>query len=156
MIVQKVIITDVSGESLLLNPVSSGCNSCKSGHCGAASLATLFGKKNHDLRISDPGGFILGEEAELLLDESFFLKTVAIQYLLPLTTVLIAVVLADIFSDNLPLQVLSALSGLVGGVVLSRYYINRITLFSPGEIFRIRKITGANDAKESCVQVMML
>lgn len=126
MISQTVEIAQAGPGHLLVKPVQSGCHSCSSGSCGATNLAQLFGKQSHLLRVTaQDEQFKVGDVAELLLDESIFIRSVMVQYLLPLMTMLGVALLASIFSQHLVIEVIAAISGLVIGVVISKYVIHQ-------------------------------
>lgn len=153
MIEQKVIVTEVTDDYLVLDPVAAGCNSCQQGSCGVASLASLFGKRSRSLRIVNPGGFSLHEELELLIDEALFLRTVFVQYLLPLAVVFIVIFMAEIFNQSIGIQVMIGSLGLFGGIFLSRFLIRWMETHLFEGMFRIRKLEAISDHREFNIQI---
>jgi len=124
LISQMVEIAQAGPEHLLVKPVQSGCHSCSSGTCGATNLAQLFGKQSHLLKVTRRSDqFKAGDIAELLLDESIFIRSVMVQYLLPLVSMFILVLIASLISQHLVFQVIAAIFGLAIGVFVSRYVI---------------------------------
>lgn len=144
MLSQNATVVDVSPDHLELQPVQAGCNSCstgKSGGCGVANLSALFGQRESTLKLSNPGGYHQHDEVELLLDESVFMRTVLLQYLLPLITMLLLVVLSNTLFNMLLPDILAAIAGLVVGVQLARFWIKRLHDRLSPENFCIRNLS---------------
>ena len=85
MISQTVEVTGTEPGYLVVKPLQQGCDSCSTGSCGVANIAQLLGSKSRHLKISDEDGqYKVGDLAELQLDETIFVRSVIVQYLLPL------------------------------------------------------------------------
>lgn len=123
MISQIVEIVESTPDYLVVKPQKTGCQSCSSGSCGVTNFANLFGKQSHSLKISNTGEFQVGDIAELLLDEAIFMRSVFVQYLLPLFGMFLFVLAATFVSSGLVIQLLGAILGLVAGVLASKYLI---------------------------------
>jgi len=154
VIEQKVIVTQVTDDYLVLDPVPAGCSSCDQGSCGVANISSLFGKRSRAMRIANPGGFGLNEEAELLMNESFFIKTVLIQYFLPLIATLLAILIAGLVTPMFVIQLAFTIAGLTFGVLVSRYLIRRMETRLSSRAIRIRKCMDVNDNSETGIHII--
>jgi len=123
LISQIVEVVEATPDYLVIKPQKAGCQSCSSGSCGVTNFANLLGKRSHLLKLSNSGEFQVGDIAELLLDESIFMRSVLAQYLLPLFGMFLFVFVATFVSSGLVIHVLGAISGLVVGVLASRYLV---------------------------------
>lgn len=114
-----------NADYLLVTPVQSGCQSCSSGSCGVANIANLFGTRTRTLKVKNHAyNYHVGDQVELLLDEKLFMKSVLIQYLLPLMGMFVFAIVAGLITQLLVLQFVVALLGLVAGIFISRKLIN--------------------------------
>ena len=123
MISQTVEVTGSEPGYLVVKPLQQGCDSCSTGACGVTNIARLLGSQSHHLRIVDDGKYNVGDTAELLLDETIFVRSVIVQYLLPLFAMILMVFVASALSQLLVFQLIAAILGLAGGVFVSRYLI---------------------------------
>jgi len=123
LISQTVEIIESTSDHLVIRPLKTGCDSCSSVSCGAINFANLLGKRSHTLKIPNTGEFQVGDLAELLLDESIFMRSVFIQYLLPLLSMFLFLLLATYISSGLVIHVIGTILGLIVGVITSRYLI---------------------------------
>lgn len=125
MITQTVKIVQAEAGYLLVQPLQNGCSSCSSGSCGVTNIAQLFGKPSRSFKITvSDGEFEAGNIIELLLDESLFMRLVIAQYLLPLVSMFVLVLAVSFFSQHLVIQLFATISGLLIGVVVSRYVMH--------------------------------
>ena len=123
MISQIVEVVETSAGLMVIKPVEQGCQACSSGGCGVSNLSQLFGKRDYSLKVANTGDFQAGDTAELLLDESLFVRSVSLQYLLPLVCMICLVMLTAFITPELVLQSFAALVGLGVGVFISRFLI---------------------------------
>ena len=125
MISQTVEVRQANADYLLVSPVQSGCQSCSSGSCGVANIANLFGTRPRTLKVRNHAyNYRVGDRVELLLDEKLFMKSVLIQYLLPLMVMFCFAIVAALLTQQLIFQSIVALLGLVAGIFISRKLIN--------------------------------
>ena len=123
MISQIVEVVETNAGSMVIKPVEQGCQTCSSGGCGVSNLSQLFGKRDYSLKVANTGDFRAGDTAELLLDESLFVRSVSLQYLLVLVCMISFVMLTSFITSELVVQSVAALVGLVIGVFISRFLI---------------------------------
>jgi positive regulator of sigma E activity len=123
LISQIVEVVETNAGSMVIKPVEQGCQTCSSGGCGVSNLSQLFGKRDYSLKVANTGDFRAGDTAELLLDESLFVRSVSLQYLLPLVSMISFVMLTSFITSELVVQSVAALVGLVIGVFISRFLI---------------------------------
>jgi positive regulator of sigma E activity len=123
LISQIVEVVETSAGSMVIKPVEQGCQACSSGGCGVSNLSQLFGKRNYSLKVANTGNFQAGDTAELLLDESLFVRSVSLQYLLPLVCMISFVMLISFITPGIVVQSFAALAGLGIGVFISRFLI---------------------------------
>jgi len=133
-----VEVVESAPDYLVVKPQQSGCQSCSSGSCGVSNFASLLGKRSHLLKIANTGEFQVGEIAELLLDESIFMRSVILQYLFPLICMFLFVLLSTLISPALAIQLSGAIVGLVVGVSVSRVVIRWYEYRLDDEHLRIR------------------
>lgn len=90
-----------------------------------ANIANLFGTRTRTLKVRNHAyNYRVGDQVELLLDEKLFMKSVLIQYLLPLLGMFLFAVVAGLMTQQPVLQLLVALVGLAAGIVISRKLIH--------------------------------
>jgi positive regulator of sigma E activity len=123
VISQIVEVVESSSGYMVIKPVEEGCHSCSSEGCGVSNLSRLFGKRDYSLRVANIDNFKAGDTAELLLNESVFLRSVSLQYILPLISMIFSVILATWLTSELVLQSVAAGLGLYAGVLISRHLI---------------------------------
>lgn len=138
MISQTVEIVESTSDYLVVKPQKTGCDACSAASCGVTNFANLLGKRSHTLKISNTGEFQVGDIAELLLDESIFMRSVFVQYLLPLFGMFLFVLMASFVSSGLVIQGLGAILGLIVGVLTSRVLIRWYESHLGGEHLQIR------------------
>ena len=125
MISQTVEVRQANADYLLVSPVQSGCQSCSSGSCGVANIANLFGSRPRTLKVKNHAyNYRVGDHVELLLDEKLFMKSVLIQYLLPLLGMFCFALVGGLMTQHLVFQFVLAVLGLVAGIFISRKLIN--------------------------------
>jgi positive regulator of sigma E activity len=141
LISQTVEVTEVNSEYLLLKPVREGCQSCASGSCGVSNIAQLFGNQSRTLKIENHHHlYHVGDVVELLLDEKLFMKSVSMQYLLPLLAMFCFAVVAGLVSQHLVFQLIASVLGLVTGIVISRVVIRWYEYRVDGDHLQIRPL----------------
>ena len=123
MISQIVDVVEADHEVMTVKPQQQGCGSCSSGACGVSNLSRLFGKREYLLKLANHHNFRIGDTAELLLDESLFIRSVTLQYLLPLMSMIVMVLLVSFVSSMLAIHIIAAVAGLSLGVYLSRHFV---------------------------------
>ncbi len=129
MLSQNAIITSSTDDYLELKFIESGCHSCGvvgSRGCGIAHLSALFGHKEKVLRFTNPGGYQANDQVEILLSETIFLRSILVQYLLPLISMVLFIAAFDMLYGQLTLSLLAAMAGLYSGVQLAMYLIKHI------------------------------
>jgi len=154
MIVQKVSVTEVTDNELVLGARSSACNHCETS-CGAMSLAALFGgRQQRSIRIANPGGFKPGDQAELLIERAFFIKTVFYQYIFPLLAALLSVIPGAFLSAAFALQLVFLILGLASGIYLSRVLIRRLQYTMSDNTLQLRKTESTTEEGNLKVQLV--
>jgi len=154
MIVQKVIVTGVTEDELILDAEQSGCSHCQEASCGAISLAAFFGaRRERSLRIANPGGFKPGDRAELLIDRLLFIRSVFYQYILPLLAVLLALLLTTPLDYPFVVQMFFVAFGLASGIVISRLLMRRLEHTMTGGVFQLRRLEPMADSDKLDIQL---
>jgi len=115
MIEEYAIVTErVDDFALIEIERRTACGLCgqKRG-CGNATWGKLLGHKSQTIRAKNEIGAKVGDSVVVGIDERALLSTVFYLYIVPLLSMLIAAVLADITFDNEFYVILAAASGLV-------------------------------------------
>lgn len=144
MLSQQATIVETAEDYLLLEPEQAGCNACdtgKNGGCGVTNLSAFFQQRSRQLKVSNPGNFYHGQQVEILLAERLFLLMLAIQYLLPLLTMLLFAVAIGLFSDVIISQLIAVVLGLFAGVRLSRWLTDSLGRYIGPETLAIRPVS---------------
>ena len=141
MITQIVEVVETHAGLMTVKPQQEGCQSCSSGSCGVSNIARLFANRRQHLRVSNDGGFKVGELAELSLDESVFMRSVILQYLLPLVSMILFVMLVSFVTHSLVIQSIVAISGMVAGVYIARYLIRQNEHRLDSRHLRVRRLS---------------
>ena len=111
-----------------------------SGGCGVANLSIFGRHKEKILRSTNPGGYREGDLVEILLSEAIFIRSILIQYLLPLISMALFTAIFHLLYDQIMLDISAAIAGLYSGIQLAGYLIKRIQQqFSTGD-FCIRNL----------------
>ena len=134
----QVVETDAG--YMVIKPVEEGCHSCSSQGCGVSNLSRLFGKRDYSLKVENTGNFQPGDTAELLLDESVFMRAVSLQYVLPLLSMIACVTLATWLSAELLMQSVAAIVGLWLGIAVARHWIKLSENQVASEHLRVRRV----------------
>ncbi|MDP3678021.1 MAG: SoxR reducing system RseC family protein [Methylotenera sp.] len=119
MIEEYAIVTErVDNLALIEIERRTACGLCgqKRG-CGNATWGKLLGHKSQTIRAKNEIGAKVGDSVVVGIDERALLSTVFYLYIVPLLSMLIAAVLADITFDNEFYVILAAASGLVLGLL---------------------------------------
>ncbi|MDO9365786.1 MAG: SoxR reducing system RseC family protein [Methylotenera sp.] len=111
-----VVIERVDNIALIEIERRTACGLCgqKRG-CGNATWGKLLGHKSQTIRAKNEIGAKVGDSVVVGIDEHALLSTVFYLYVVPLLSMLIAAVLADIAFDNEFYVILAAALGLVSG-----------------------------------------
>lgn len=141
MISQMVEIVETRAEYMVIKPLAQGCHSCSSEGCGVSNLSRLFGKRDYSLKVMNSDNFQAGDTAELLLDESVFMRAVSFQYLMPLISMIVCVTVATWLSTQLLMQILSAVLGLWLGIVAARRWIKMSENQVDSEHLQVRRVS---------------
>ena len=141
MISQIVEVVEIRAEYMVIKPVEEGCHTCSSEGCGVSNLSRLFGKRDYSLKVVNTDNFQAGDTAELLLDESVFMRAVSLQYLLPLISMIFCVAIATWLSAQLLLQSVSAVLGLWLGIVIARQWIKMSENQVGSEHLQVRRVS---------------
>lgn len=132
MVSQMVEIAATAPRHVMVKPLPGGCHSCSSTACGVAGIARLFSVRAHLLKVAGDGHrYRVGDVAELRFDEKLLVISAVLQYLLPLFSMLILLVVADFFALRLAGQVVVAAFGLAAGVIIARLIV-RWREYRPG------------------------
>ena len=141
MITQIVEVVETTADTMTVKPQQQGCQSCSTGSCGVSNIARLFGNRQHQLRVINTSNFKAGELAELCLDESIFMRSVVLQYLLPLVSMILSVMLVSFVTSSLVIQLIVAIFGMAIGVYLARYLIKQNEHRLEGRHLQVRRIS---------------
>lgn len=117
MIEEYAIVTECVDDFALIEiERRTACGLCgqKRG-CGNATWGKLLGHKSQTIRAKNEIGAKVGDSVVVGIDEHALLSTVFYLYVVPLLSMLIAAVLADIVFDNEFYVILAAALGLVLG-----------------------------------------
>jgi positive regulator of sigma E activity len=153
MIEQSATIIEATPHHLLLRPEQGGCHSCSQQGCGVSNLSALFGKRERLLKINNPGGFIKGQQVDVLLKESTYIRLVLLQYLLPLIAMIIVAAIAASISSMLLFQAFSVVVGLVAGMMISRHYLQKTRSRLGPDFIQIRHSGQMDNYPASSLQV---
>jgi positive regulator of sigma E activity len=91
--------------------------------------------------VENKHNFQAGDTAELLLDESVFMRAVSLQYVLPLISMMVCVMLATWLSVQLPIQAIAAIVGLWLGIVVARQWIKMSENQVGSEHLQVRRVS---------------
>ena len=141
MISQIVEVVEAHSGYMVIRPLEQGCQGCSSEGCGVSNLSRLFGKRDYSLKVANNENFQAGETAELLLDESLFVRSVGLQYLLPLISMILCVMLTSFLTAELVIQSVAAILGLWTGVLISRYLIRWSENQVGNEHLQVRRVS---------------
>lgn len=115
MIEEYAVVTECADNLALIEiERRTACGLCgqKRG-CGNATWGKLLGHKSKTIRAKNEIGAKVGDSVVVGIDERVLLSTVFYLYIVPLLSMLIAAVLADIIFNNEFYVILAAASGLV-------------------------------------------
>ncbi len=126
----RAIVVSLQGSEAEIAPLGgNGCGHCASGNgCGSGKLSQLFcSSKQRTFKVGNTVRAQVGDEVNVGLPEGVLLRNSILMYLLPLTSMLCASLLASgVFggaSDAAAL--LGALAGLVAGFIVVRQLTRR-------------------------------
>jgi sigma-E factor negative regulatory protein RseC len=126
----RAIVLSLHGGEAEIAPVGgSGCGHCASGNgCGSGKLSQLFcSSKPRSFRVGNTANAQVGDEVSIGLPDGVLLRNSILMYVLPLTFMLAAALLASgIFSgarDGAAL--LGAVAGLLAGFLVVRQLTKR-------------------------------
>lgn len=125
MIEQFAVVTQkIDNLAVLEVERRTACGLCgqKRG-CGNATWGKLLGHKSQTVTAENAIGADVGASVVVGIDEHVFLRSVFYLYIVPLLSMLLGAILADVFYDNEFYVMLAALSGLILGFVLVKRYL---------------------------------
>jgi len=122
------IVSIADGHATVSVDAAVVCARCAAGKgCGAGLLTGSNRTRLIEAQLAPGLGLKAGDEVRLTLAPSNLLRAAFLAYGLPLGGIVIALGLAWIFKQTLDdrLAVLLAIGGLVGGVLVGRFYLNK-------------------------------
>lgn len=120
--IATVVACDNDGVWLTTTPVAS-CNACQaSDDCGTGIVAKTLTPKSLQFFVPSTLKLLPGEQVKIGLPEPQLLKAALMVYLLPLSLLLLAALIASSAGLNEGLQMLLAVCGAVAGFYLARRY----------------------------------
>ena len=129
MIEEQAQVIALSGDDAIIEMQSqTACQSCEmSGGCGTGSLGRLLGNRRQRLSISNDQHLKVGNLIVIGLPEKHFIYAGFLMYLLPLLSLFMFSIVANILFDATQwINVLAALMGLVSGLKLTSVFSNNI------------------------------
>ncbi len=122
------IVSLADGHATVSVDAAAICARCAAGKgCGAGLLTGSNRSRLIEVQLSPGLGLNAGDEVKLDLAPANLLRAAFLAYGLPLGGIIIALAVAGSFDRTLDdqLAVVLAVGGLVGGVLLGRYYLNK-------------------------------
>jgi len=119
--IARVVRLD-AGHALMEPEVSSGCKGCVSaGLCGAMSGGKEGALAKRRFTINNDRDLHVGERVVVGISETTLMKASWVAYAIPLFSMLIASVTADLWGKNDGITALAAIAGLGLGLLLARF-----------------------------------
>lgn len=128
---QEGVVLETQGQFVLISPHRgvSSCGSCAPTQgCGVARIAQLFGARQPGVRAFNGIGAQVGDRVVVSLPDDALLKTSLMVYGLPLATMLIFLVVADVIlraaavTNADPWLILACTIGFIGSVAFLRHF----------------------------------
>ncbi len=114
----------------------NGCGHCDGKGCGASKLSSLFCSKPRQFEVSNQIAAVVGDEVIVTVADGAVMRGIGQVYLIPLILLLVGALVGGNWSHSPSTgdaySALGALSGLVVGFVVARFFSGR----SAGERFR--------------------
>jgi len=147
MIEEQAQVVDIKGSQLLLQAqTQSACGSCAVNKgCGTSLLAKVLGRKLTHFQAENNINAKIGDTVVVGIAEDALLKGSLMMYIVPILSMLIFALLADVWLvqqsayRDLTIAALS-ISGLISGSVLSRWYFSQKSSFGLFAPVVLRKI----------------
>ena len=150
MIEEQAQVVEIKGSVLLLQAqTQSTCGSCSANKgCGTSLLSKVVGRKFTQFQASNSVNANVGDTVVVGISEDALFKGSVVMYLVPVMAMLVFALFADYFlaavMQNRDLMIaVAAITGLVSGSLLARWYFLRrcnAHLFEP---VVLRKIIGS-------------
>ncbi|MBU1215422.1 MAG: SoxR reducing system RseC family protein [Gammaproteobacteria bacterium] len=126
----RAIVLSLHGSEAEITPVGgNGCGHCASGKgCGSGKLSQLFcSSKQRTFKVSNAISAQVGDEVNVGLPDGVLLRNSMLMYVLPLTFMLAASLLASSFFENArdAAALLGAVAGLLAGFIVVRLLTKR-------------------------------
>ena len=159
MIEEQAIVVDVDAEQFTVQTQrKSACNSCAANKgCGTAVLSKTMGKKHAIVSINkravDEPSLAPGDQVIIGINENMLMSGSTLAYILPLAMMMGFSLLAQWLGISLDFNgelhiIMAAIAGLVGGLVLSRFYLrkgSRRADFAPVLVRKLQQVTPVRD-----------
>ncbi|WP_409523726.1 SoxR reducing system RseC family protein [Nitrincola sp. MINF-07-Sa-05] len=130
MLEEAALVTRVKGAGISVKTVrKSACDSCQSeAGCGQKRITQLLIREATDMSIDNPDGVEVevGNQVLIGLNEGALVRASLILYLLPLVTMILAVLVSSQLVEHELLQVLAAVVGLLAGFLCGRILSARL------------------------------
>lgn len=97
----------------------SACSRCGAGSCSTSVIARLFGTRRNRFWLRNSLQAVPGDRVVIGIPDRALVAASVQAYLVPVLTMVASVAVADRLGVSEPFQVLVALAGLVGGLVLT-------------------------------------
>jgi sigma-E factor negative regulatory protein RseC len=136
------VIAVKHGRLLIETTARSACGHCSSSGCTTSVLAKMFGVRRNWISLPNTLGARVGDRVVVGVPDSVLVGASVLVYLLPLLTMIVAVVLADAVAADALAQVLMALAGLGLGFGLVRIVVERRATRNRYEM-RLLRLAGA-------------
>ncbi len=114
------VVADGRGLVWVETQPRSSCASCAVTSCTSSVISGLFGTRSNCLQLENTLGAVIGDRVVVGIPDELLVRASLLAYLLPAIGMLAGALLADIAGLVPALQGLSALCGLVAGLVLLR------------------------------------
>lgn len=130
MVTETALVLDVEQDYAWVECVSrSACGQCHAADsCGNSAVAKAFAPKTHRFKVRLKYPVIPGQRIEIGLPAQSLVRSAMLVYLLPLVTMVIGVILADVLfghSDNIAL--VGCVIGVFIGFLLARFGAKRLS-----------------------------
>ena len=125
MIEQRATVIDITDKTVLVEAErQSTCNKCqvKQG-CGTRLLANHVGKRFTTIAVDKTSAVDIGQQINLAIPEQVLLQGAAVMYLIPMIVMILAALLVSAFQFGEVAQTLAGISGLVMGLMMTRWYL---------------------------------
>jgi positive regulator of sigma E activity len=122
MLEQSATVSRCSDKQISLRLLpQSGCHSCANRGCSTSALADLLPSQAVQIELQSAEQAEPGQQVTLILSERGLLLAALLGYLLPLLTMLVAVLVVQANGSDSVAQVVAAAGGLWAGLRLARW-----------------------------------